>query len=106
MLVRLSSGEVSVQELSKPLRISGPAVTKHLKVLERGGLISRGRDAQWRPCRLEEKPLADAVEWLDTVRAQWSEHLDQLQQYLSELQSVRAPAAKTKSRKRKDREPK
>src|SRR4051812_5622879 len=71
ILARLASGEASVTELAAPFAISQPAISKHLKVLERAGLISRGRDAQRRPCRLEARPLAEATEWLETYRRFW-----------------------------------
>jgi DNA-binding transcriptional ArsR family regulator len=87
MLARLSRGETSVTELAKPFKISLPAVSKHLKVLERAGLIERGRDAQWRPCRLRAKPLKQAADWIDRYRAHWEERLDRLDAYLKELQS-------------------
>jgi DNA-binding transcriptional ArsR family regulator len=89
MLLRLGSGEASVQELSKPLRMSAPAVTKHLKILERSGLISRSRDAQWRPCRLEAKPMDDAQDWIRQVKAMTEQRLDRLEAYLEELQSTK-----------------
>jgi DNA-binding transcriptional ArsR family regulator len=87
MLARLSSGEASVQELAKPFKLSAPAVTKHLKVLERSGLISRSRDAQWRPCHLEPKPMQAAAEWMEQYRAQWEARLDRLAAYLDEIQA-------------------
>ncbi|HTB23469.1 MAG TPA: metalloregulator ArsR/SmtB family transcription factor [bacterium] len=86
MLSRLSRGEASVQDLAKPFKMSLPAVSRHLKVLERSGLIARSRHAQWRPCRLEAKPLKDASEWIETQRKEWEERLDRLDQYLQELQ--------------------
>jgi DNA-binding transcriptional ArsR family regulator len=87
ILARLSSGEASVTELAEPFRMSLPAVSKHLKVLERAGLIARGRTAQWRPCRLAPEPLKEASEWLDEYRRFWDESLDNLADYLSGLQS-------------------
>lgn len=86
MLARLSHGETTVKELARPLDISLPAVTKHLKVLERGGLIRRGRDAQWRPCRLEEAPLKQASGWIEEQRKVWEARLDRLEDYLMNLQ--------------------
>jgi DNA-binding transcriptional ArsR family regulator len=96
MLARLGRGAASVQELSKPLKISGPAVTKHLKVLERSGLISRSRDAQWRPCQLEQKPMLKATAWIEEVRAATHQSLDRLEAYLDEIQSL--PKSRTGSR--------
>ena len=86
MLARLSGGEASVNELAKPFKMSLPAVSKHLKVLERSGLISRGKDAQWRPCKLEAKPMKEASDWMEQYRAQWEERFDRLEAYLQELQ--------------------
>jgi DNA-binding transcriptional ArsR family regulator len=87
ILARLASGEVSVMELVKPFPISQPAISKHLKVLERAGLISRGRDAQRRPCRIEGKPLRDACEWLEGYRQVWEGNFQRLDALLQELQS-------------------
>jgi DNA-binding transcriptional ArsR family regulator len=78
ILARLAAGEASVTELGEPFAMSLPAVSKHLKVLERAGLIARAREAQWRPCRLEAAPLRDAVEWLNRYRLFWSSQLDRL----------------------------
>jgi len=86
ILARLISGEVSVSELAKPFDMSMPAVSKHLKVLERAGLIARGREAQWRPCRLEATPLKDVADWVEHYRRFWSESLDRLGDYLREAQ--------------------
>jgi DNA-binding transcriptional ArsR family regulator len=86
MLARLARGEMSVKELARPFKISAPAITKHLKVLQRVGLISRGRRAQWRPCRLEAKPLEEVAEWVETYRKYWDESFDRLDDYLQELQ--------------------
>ena len=87
ILARLASGEASVTELAEPFEISLPAVTKHLKVLERAGLITRGREAQWRPCRLEAKPLREAADWIEHYRACWEQSLDRLDAYLQQLQA-------------------
>src|SRR6266480_2344137 len=84
ILARLASGEASVTELAAPFEMSLPAISKHLKVLERAGLISRGREAQWRPCRLEAAPLQDAADWLEAYRQFWEESLDRLGAYLAE----------------------
>ena len=88
ILGRLASGEASVTELGKPFEMSLPAISKHLKVLEQAGLIVRGRNAQWRPCRLAPRPLKDAAEWLDEYRRFWEESFDRLDDYLSELQRM------------------
>jgi DNA-binding transcriptional ArsR family regulator len=95
ILARLALGEASVTALAEPFEMSLPAVSKHLKVLERAGLIVRGREAQWRPCKLESAPLKDATEWLETYRRFWDASLDRLDNYLRELQ------AKEKKRGRK-----
>jgi DNA-binding transcriptional ArsR family regulator len=86
ILARLAAGEASVTELGKPFAMSLPAISKHLKVLEHAGLIARGRDAQWRPCRLAAGPLKDAAEWLEEYRRFWDESFDRLEDYLRELQ--------------------
>ncbi len=86
ILVRLSSGEATVNELAEPFPISLQAVSKHLKVLERAGLITRGRDAQWRPCRLEAEPLDAATAWIDDNRKVWEGRLDHLGRVLDRLQ--------------------
>ena len=87
LLARLSSGEATVKELAEPFEMSLPAVSKHLKVLEQAGLITRGRDAQWRPCRLDVSPLKEAAGWIDQYRKFWEESYDRLAEYLRELQS-------------------
>ena len=86
ILARLARGETSVTEIARPFRISLPAITKHLKVLERCGLIARSRDAQWRPCRLRAKPMKEAVDYLEHYRRHWEESFDRLDDYLQELQ--------------------
>jgi DNA-binding transcriptional ArsR family regulator len=86
ILARLALGEVSVTELAEPFAMSLPAISKHLKVLENAGLITRGREAQWRPCRLEAGPLKDAANWLEEYRRFWEQSLDRLDDYLRELQ--------------------
>ena len=86
ILARLVSGEASVTELAEPFEMSLPAVSKHLKVLERAGLIARGREAQWRPCRLEADPLKDAADWLEDYRDFWEASLDRLEAHLRKLQ--------------------
>ena len=87
ILARLALGETSVSELAEPFAMSLPAVSKHLKVLERAGLFTRGREAQWRPCRLEADPLRDAADWLEHYRRFWEQSLDRLEAYLKELQA-------------------
>ena len=85
ILARLTSGEASVTELAKPFEMSLPAVSKHLKVLERAGLIARGREAQWRPCRLEAAPLREVAEWAENYRRFWDESYERLDAYLQHL---------------------
>jgi len=85
ILARLASGVASVTELGEPFAMSLPAISKHLKVLERAGLIARGREAQWRPCRLEARPLKRAADWLDHYRRFWEQSFDRLEDYLREL---------------------
>lgn len=86
ILARLSSGEATVTQLAAPFEMSLPAVSKHLKVLERAGLITRGRDAQWRPCRLNPEPLGEATEWLERYRVHWDASFDRLDEHLARLQ--------------------
>lgn len=93
MLVRLSRGEATVGELAEPLAMTLPAVTKHLKVLQRAGLVHQGRSAQWRPCRLEPAPLQDASGWIEDQRRTWEARFDRLDAYLKELQQQRASEA-------------
>jgi DNA-binding transcriptional ArsR family regulator len=88
ILSRLASGEASVTELAEPFTMSLPAVSKHLKVLESAGLIARGREAQWRPCRLEAAPLKEASDWIDHYRRFWEDSFDRLDDYLKELQKT------------------
>ncbi len=87
MLARLGKGEATVSELAQPLGMSLPAITKHLKVMERARLISRGRNAQWRPCRLETAALEDASGWIDEQRQIWNDRFDRLENYLGTLES-------------------
>ena len=101
ILARLASGEASVMELAKPFELSQPAISKHLKVLERAGLISRGRDAQRRPCRLEGAALADATRWLERYRRFWDESFERLDEVLRELNDK--DKDKEKSHGRNDR---
>ena len=84
ILARLVSGQVSVTELAAPFKMSMPAISKHLKVLEHAGLIARGREAQWRPCRLEAGPLKNVAEWVENYRAFWEQSFDRLDDYLRE----------------------
>ena len=86
ILARLASGETSVTELAEPFDMSLPAVSKHLKVLERAGLILRGREAQWRPCRIEPRALKEVDDWLERYRRFWEQSFDRLDDYLKELQ--------------------
>ena len=95
ILARLSAGETSVTELAKPFRMTLPAVSKHLKVLERAGLIARGRSAQWRPCRLDAEPMREVAEWVQGYRRFWDGSFDRLDDYLNAVQ------AKEKKRDRK-----
>jgi len=94
ILAQLASGESSVTELAEPFAMSLPAVSKHLKVLERAGLIARGRAAQWRPSRLEAAPLRDAAGWLEAYRRHWEQSFDRLDAYLREAQKKTKPVAK------------
>jgi DNA-binding transcriptional ArsR family regulator len=87
ILSRLSRGEATVTALAEPFAISLPAVSRHLKVLERAGLIARGRDAQWRPCRLHAEPLKEVADWIEHYRRFWEQSLDRLESYLHELQA-------------------
>src|SRR5277367_6580550 len=92
ILARLSLGEVSVNEIAAPFEMSLPAVSRHLKVLERAGLITRSRDAQWRPCKLKAEKLKSATEWLEGYRRFWDESFDRLDEYLVMLKASRAKA--------------
>jgi len=94
ILSRLADGESSVKDLARPFRISAPAITKHLKVLERAGLITRSRDAQWRPCRLNARPLREAATWLVDYRRFWEESFDRLDEYLRSQTRPRATRSK------------
>ena len=97
ILARLTAGECSVTELAEPFAMSMPAISKHLRVLERAGLVARGRQAQWRPCRINAAPLKEVSEWAESYRHIWEQRLDRLEAYLQELQ------AKEKSHGRKSR---
>jgi DNA-binding transcriptional ArsR family regulator len=98
ILARLASGEASVTELAGPFSMSMPAISKHLKVLERAGLIARGREAQWRPCRLRAAPLQDVAGWVEHYRRFWEESFDRLDTYLQEL---KMQTSKNKKREKK-----
>jgi DNA-binding transcriptional ArsR family regulator len=91
ILARLALGETSVTELAQPFEMSLPAISKHLKVLQRAGLITRGRQAQWRPCRLDAMPLRDVADWLEHYRRFWEESFERLADYLQELQAQEQP---------------
>jgi len=99
ILARLASGEATVSELAEPFKMSGPAVSKHLKVLEHAGLISRGRQAQWRPCRLKADALKSVADWLGEYRRFWEESFDRLDDYLRELQAKNKRVARVKEKK-------
>src|SRR5262245_12441442 len=86
ILRRLSKGEATVGELAEPFDMTLPAISKHLRVLEQAGLITRGRDAQRRPCRLRPAPLKEAVDWIEQTRAMWEDRLDRMAEYVAELQ--------------------
>ena len=86
ILAQLCAGEASVQDLAKPFKMSAPAISKHLKVLEQSGLITRSRDAQWRPCQLQAQPIKDAVDWMEQFRKEWDDRFDRLDTHLQELQ--------------------
>lgn len=94
IIARLATGEVSVMDLARPFNMSQPAISKHLKVLERAGLVSRGRQAQRRPCRLEAKPLEQASAWLERYREFWEGNYQQLDALLEELKAGRKPEEK------------
>jgi DNA-binding transcriptional ArsR family regulator len=101
ILSRLALGETTVNDLAAPFAMSLPAVSRHLKVLERAGLITRGRDAQWRPARLAAAPLRDVDEWLTQYRRFWEESFDRLDLYLRDLQTRETSRARKKQQKRK-----
>jgi DNA-binding transcriptional ArsR family regulator len=101
ILARLALGETSVSELAEPFDMSLPAISKHLKVLERAGLVARGREAQWRPCRLEAGPMKEATAWLEHYRQFWEQSFDRLEDYLRELKAhEKVPARKMRTRPR------
>jgi DNA-binding transcriptional ArsR family regulator len=96
ILARLALGEISVTELAAPFKMSLPAISKHLKVLERSGLIARSREAQWRPCRIKAEPMKEAVDWLEHYRRYWEASFDRLDDYLRELQAKQKNQTKGK----------
>jgi DNA-binding transcriptional ArsR family regulator len=97
ILARLASGEASVNQIAEPFEMSLPAVSKHLKVLERAGLIERGRNAQLRPCRIAPVPLKQATDWLEQYRQHWEQRFDRLDAYLKQLQAAENPAKEKKN---------
>lgn len=99
ILAKLAAGETSVKELAEPFEMSQPAISKHLKVLEKAGLIARGREAQWRPARLEAAPLKNAFDWLDEYRKFWEQSFDRLDDYLKKLQAGNVKTPETKEKK-------
>jgi DNA-binding transcriptional ArsR family regulator len=101
ILARLALGETSVTELAAPFEMSMPAVSKHLKVLERAGLISRGREAQWRPCQLDAGPLKDASLWIEEYRRFWTPYIDALEGYLDRIAAQAEPKSAKKGKKKK-----
>lgn len=98
ILARLALGETSVKELAEPFRITPPAITKHLKVLQRAGLISQGRQAQWRPCRLEAAPIKEVAAWVEDYRRFWEQSFDRLDEYLHELQTKKKKVKHARSK--------
>jgi DNA-binding transcriptional ArsR family regulator len=102
ILARLATGQASVTEIAEPFSMSLPAISKHLKVLEKAGLIARGRDAQWRPCRLEAGPLKDVADWVERYRTYWEERFDRLDAYLRALQSAQERAPRGGSKRATD----
>ena len=100
ILARLAAGEASVTEIAEPFAMSMPAVSKHLKVLEHAGLITRGREAQWRPCQLDAKPLREIADWVEYYRKFWDESFNRLENYLQELQKKEKKHGERKSRNR------
>lgn len=96
ILAKLALGETSVTELAEPFEMSLPAISRHLKVLEKAKLISRSRDAQWRPCRIEPQGLKEIAEWMENYRRFWSESLDRMERYVAKLQAAERAAKRTK----------
>jgi DNA-binding transcriptional ArsR family regulator len=106
IIARLAMGETTVSDLAKPFDMSGPAISKHLKVLENAGLITRGREAQWRPCRIEPKALKTVDDWLERYRQFWEQRLDRLEDYLNTLQAEAATPKPAKVSRKKARQAK
>jgi DNA-binding transcriptional ArsR family regulator len=104
ILARLASGACSVTQLAEPFEMSMPAVSKHLRVLERAGLIARGREAQWRPCRLQAAPLKEVADWTERYREIWEQRFDRLENYLQEMQANRRVRATPSKEKRHGRQ--
>ncbi|MFC5862689.1 ArsR/SmtB family transcription factor [Acidicapsa dinghuensis] len=104
ILARLATGETSVTELAEPFQMSMPAVSKHLKVLERAGLITRGRSAQWRPCRLEAAPLQSIAAWVEEYRQFWEQSFDRLDSYLEQIQQLSPETGSSKTVKQPNQE--
>ena len=107
IIARLAMGETTVSDLAKPFDMSGPAISKHLKVLENAGLITRSREAQWRPCRIEPKALKTVDDWLERYRQFWEQRLDRLEDYLNTLQAEAVspkPTAKARKKTRQVKE--
>ena len=100
ILERLAEGAATVGELAEPFEMSLPAISKHLKVLENAGLISRGRDAQWRPCQLDAGPLKEVADWVGRYRRHWEERLDRLDEYLRELQKRESQNRQSKTKEK------
>jgi DNA-binding transcriptional ArsR family regulator len=103
ILARLASGECSVTELAEPFEMTMPAVSKHLRVLERAGLIGRGREAQWRPCRIEAAPLKEVAEWTERYRQIWEQHFDSLELYLQQMKTGQKKQEKKHGGKRRSK---
>ena len=103
ILERLVQGSATVKELSEPFSMSGPAISKHLRVLERAGLITRGKEAQWRPCSLEAAPIKAVADWTETYRRFWEESFDRLGDYLGELQTHHPTTRKSQQRRQANR---
>ena len=103
ILARLASGECSVTELAEPFEMTLPAVSKHLRVLERAGLIARGREAQWRPCRIEAAPLKEVAEWTERYRQIWEQHFDSLELYLQQMKTGQKKQEKKHGGKRRSK---
>ena len=101
ILERRAEGEATVGELAEPFEMSLPAVSKHLKVLEQAGLIERGRDAQWRPCRIAAGPLKEVADWVGRYRRHWEESFDRLEEYLRELQKLESQNQQSKTKEKK-----